>query len=738
MPCGMPNKTNLNEMKSIEFLKIVHLRGPNMWTYRPVLEAWVDIGALEDCPSNTLPGFNERLVAWLPSLREHRCSYGEEGGFIKRLEEGTWPAHIMEHVTLELQNQAGMPGGFGRARSMTAVGRYKVVVRAWHPDVTYAALHAARDLVMAAIEDRPYDVAGTVRRLHEMADRKMLGPSTACIVDAAGSKPRRIPYIRLNDGNLVQLGYGAKSRRIWTAETDRTSAIAESIAGDKDLTKTLLASCGVPVPEGRMVDSPADAWAAAEDIGVPVVVKPYDGNHGRGVSLELMTQAEVEAAYPVADAEGSGVMVERYIRGEEHRLLVVNDKLVAAARGESIYVSGDGRQTIRQLIDSQLNTDPRRGDAEEFPLETIVLERDPLILLLLERQQMNADSVPAPGQKILIQRTGTYATDVTDAVHPDTARVACLAAKVVGLDIAGIDLVAEDIAQPLAAQRGAIVEVNAGPSLLMHLKPAAGQPRPVGEAIVEHLFPNGDDGRIPLVGITGSRDTCAVARIVARLLQLSGRPTGLACRQGLFLDDRQVQAGDCAHWEPGQRLLMNRNVAAVVIENPATTLAGEGLAYDRCQIGVVTAIDNAALMPEHGIDTAELLYKVFRTQIDVVLPSGVAVLNADDPTVASLAELCDGEVILFGADAALPAIVEHRRQGGRAVVVRDQDIVLAAASLEAPLVNVSLVPLLQDSQEHLAGILAALGAGWAIGLSPELLRAGIETYSPQTTHNEVA
>lgn len=719
-------------MKSIEFLKIVHLRGPNMWTYRPVLEAWVDIGELEGFPSNTLPGFNERLVAWLPGLRAHRCSYGEEGGFLKRLEEGTWPAHIMEHVTLELQNQAGMPGGFGRARGMTQVGRYKVVVRAWHPDVTRAALFAARDLVMAAIDDTPFDVAGTIKGLHELADRMMLGPSTACIVDAADSKPRRIPHIRLNDGNLVQLGYGSKSRRIWTAETDRTSAIAESIAGDKDLTKTLLASCGVPVPEGRMVDSPADAWEAAQEIGLPVAVKPYDGNHGRGVSLDLSDRAEIEAAYDVADREGGGVMVERYVRGEEHRLLVVADKLVAACRGESIYIAGDGKSTVRALIDSQLNTDPRRGDAEEFPLETIVLDNDPLIQLMLQRQNMDGDSVPEAGRKVLIQRTGTYSTDVTDDVHPDTARAACLAAKIVGLDIAGIDLVCEDIAQPLAGQQGAVVEVNAGPSLLMHLKPAVGQPRPVGAAIVEHLFPDGGNGRIPVVGITGSRDTTAVARIVAFLLRLDGKRAGLACADGLFHDQRRVQAGDCTHWEHGQRLLMNRNIDAAVIENPARTLAAEGLAYDRCQIGVVTAIDKTALLPEFEISNDELLFKVFRTQIDVVLPDGVAVLNADDPTVASMAELSDGEVIFFSADAAAPQIVEHRRKGGRAVVVRDRDIVLAAASLEAPLLDLAAVPLLERSLEHLPGILAALGAGWALGLSPEMLRAGIETYRPAT------
>jgi cyanophycin synthetase len=712
-------------MKSIEFLKIVHLRGPNMWTYRPVLEAWVDIGELEDCPSNTIPGFYERLSAWLPSLVEHRCSYEERGGFLRRVKEGTWPGHILEHVTLELQNLAGMPGGFGKAREMDKRGHYKVVVRAWHEDVTLAALHAARDLVMAAIEDRPFDVAAAVEHLTDLVDAKCLGPSTASIVDAADA--RDIPAIRLSEGNLVQLGYGARQRRIWTAETDLTSAIAESISRDKDLTKTMLQPCGVPVPEGRMVDSAADAWEAAQEIGLPVCVKPYDGNHGRGVFVDLTTRAEIETAYGVAIDEGSGVMVERSLPGIEHRLLVIGGQLVAATKGDTVAVTGDGKSTIQQLIDSQINSDPRRGTTEEHPLNTIRIDTAARMELARQGFKDGAD-VPPADKTVVIQRSGNHAFDVTDEVHPEVARAACLAAKIVGLDIAGIDLVAEDIARPLEEQRGAIVEVNAGPSLLMHLKPAVGKPRPVGEAIVGHLFPGEGQGRIPVIGITGSRDTAAVAQIVARLLQLDGKRTGLAGSAGLFLDHRQVQAGDCARWEPGQRLLMNRAVDAAVIENPLATMAGEGLAYDRCQVGVVTASDMAALMPEHGIENADQLFKVLRTQVDVVLDGGAAVLNADDETVASLAEFCDGEVIFFGADAAAPLIVEHRRKGGRALVVREGRIVFAAGPLESPLIEMSLVPLLQESGDHLSGILAALGAGWALGLSPELLRAGIETY----------
>ena len=519
------------KFNDIQFLRITALRGPTMWTYRPIIEAWVDIGELEDWPSNKIPGFCERLSAWLPSLIEHRCSEGERGGFLQRLKEGTWAAHILEHATLELQNLAGQRTGFGKARQTSQHGIYKVVIRSRQEEVTRACLSAGRDLVMAAINDTHYDVPAAIERLRELADRLCLGPSTVSIVDAAVE--RGIPFIRLNEGNLVQLGYGARQRRIWTAETDSTSAIAESISRDKDLTKTLLTSCGLPVPEGRIVSGLEDAWEAAEEIGVPVAVKPTDANHARGVSLELTLREQVEAAYRVAEEEGSEVMVERYVPGVEHRLLVVGNRLVAASRGETASVVGDGKSTIVQLIETQINSDPRCGEDESFPLEPIRVEREPAVQLELQRQGFVPESIPPAGKKVLIIRYGNLADDVTDEVHPDVADAATLAARVVGLDIAGVDMVCEDISRPLEEQRGAIVEVNAGPGLLMHLKPAKGKPRPVGEAIAESLFPAGDKGRIPIVGITGSMNTALTARLVSWLLQLTGRHVGLACRDGL-------------------------------------------------------------------------------------------------------------------------------------------------------------------------------------------------------------
>ena len=718
--------------KDIKFLEIRYLRGPNIWTYRPVIEAVVDIGELEDFPSNLIPGFHERLSGFLPSLIDHRCSYGERGGFLRRVREGTWPAHILEHVTLEIQNLAGMPGGFGKARETSTRGVYKVVVRAWHDDVTRACLFAGRELLLAAIKDEDFDVAGTVAHLADMAERKLLGPSTGCIVDAATAKDRRIPAIRLlPTGNLVQLGYGARSRRIWTAETDRTSAIAEGISRDKDLTKTLLKACGVPVPDGRLVDSAEDAWEAAEEIGLPVVVKPSDGNHARGVFTNLMAREEIESAYAAAVEEGSGVIVERYIRGSEHRLLVVGGTLVAAARGETAKVVGDGHSTINALIDAQINSDPRRGAAEEFPLDVIDLADNPVASLEVSRQGFTGESVPPAGREVLIVRSGNHTDDVTDLVHPDTAATASLAARIVGLDIAGVDLVCENIAQPLDGQRGAIVEVNAGPGLLMHLKPESGQPRPVGRAIVDQLFPNGGDGRIPVVGVSGSVGKTTVARLIARLLALSGKHTGLACSGGLFVDRRCIDKADSANWGAAHRLLMNRAVEAAVFENDTDAILNDGLAYDRCQVGVITNVEPERHYGRHDIQTPEQVFTVLRTQVDVVLPSGAAVLNASQPMLVEMAALCDGEVIFFAVDPNLPAIADHVAQGRRAVLVRGDEVAVTNGTDETSLVKLRKIPLTDGGRLdfQIENVLAATAAALALGIAPEIIRTVLETFS---------
>ena len=720
--------------KEIIIRDIINLRGPNIWTYRPVFEAWIDIGEFEDFPSNTLPGFNERLTAFLPSLIEHRCSLDERGGFLKRMENGTWIGHVLEHVALELMTLAGLPGGFGRTRETTTRGVYKLAIRNWQDDITQIALEKGIELIMAAVNDEPFDVAAVVDTLRRKVDRKYLGPSTAAIVGAADD--RDIPAIRLlEDGNLVQLGYSAAMRRIWTAETDQTSAIAETISRDKDLTKELISSVGVPVPEGREVDSAEDAWDAAEDIDGPVVVKPTDGNHGRGVFIDLTTKEEVAKAYAIAVEEGSGVLVERSVQGIEHRLLVVGGKLVAANRSDLITVTGDGQLTVQELIESQVNTDPRRGSTELHPLSIIRI--DTAARIELERQGLTADSVPAKDREVLIQRNANHAFDCTDEVHPETAQQVALAARVVGLDIAGVDLVCEDISKPLDVQGGAIVEVNAGPSLLMHIKPGIGKPRPVGQAIVNNLFANDQSGRVPLVGVSGTHGKTAVAKLVAHLLYISGKHTGLACSDGIFLGRRQVQKTDAANWEGGRRLLLNRAVQAAVVESGARTILGEGMPYDRCSVGVITNIVTADEKLERwdvqptGGEYYTTHRSTYRTQVDVVLPSGHAVLNAEDELVADFADLCDGEVIFFAASAAAPVMAAHLAAGKRGVFVRDGRITMATGEGEAWLLcrlgDVPAIGKLKDPAT-IANVLAAVAAGWALGITFDAITTGIKTY----------
>lgn len=716
----------MTKKNDIKFLRVSYLRGPNIWTYRPVLEAWLDIGELEDYPSNLLPGFTERLSTWLPGLVEHHCGLGYRGGFLERLRDGTWAGHILEHIVLEVQNLAGMKTGFGKTRSTGEHAIYKMAFRTRDETVGRAALDVAHRLMMAAINDEPFDLSSEVARLTDMVDRHCLGPSTAHIVDAATD--RRIPSIRLTDGNLVQLGYGAAQRRIWTAETDRTSAIAEGIASDKDMTKSLLASCGVPVPEGAIARSPEDAWEEAQDIGLPVVVKPIDANHGRGVSLNLMTEAEVKAAYTIASEEGESksVLVERYVTGNEHRLLVVGRKVVAAARGESVWVTGDGRSNVAELCDVQINIDPRRGESEEFPLSPVKPRESEENQLQLQRQGLTPDSVPPEGQKVLIQVNGNVADDVTDLVHPDVAHAAALAARIVGLDIAGIDLVCEDISRPLEEQRGAVIEVNASPGLLAHMKPASGTARNVGKDIVDHLFAEGETARIPVVGVTGSKGCSLITRLVGCLVNITRKEVGVANGEGLYLNARAISTRDSTGVEAAQRILINRNVQTAVFESNARSILQEGLPYDRCTVGVVTDMNGIEDVAEFYVRDEDAMRNVIRSQVDVILPDGVAVLNAADERVAGLAELCDGSVIYYAADETNPILAAHRQNGERVVFARDGRIVLAAGEQETPLIALSAMK--PSTVKYPENVLAAVAAAWALGVPSDLLCGGLRAF----------
>ena len=716
----------------MEFRKVLALRGPNIWANSPVIEAWVDLGELKDRASNEIPGFNERLMSWLPTMIEHRCSIGERGGFFERLRRGTYMAHILEHVTLEIQTLAGVEVGYGRARETSEEGVYKVVFKYKEENLGRACIATARELLLAAVHDRPFDVQAAIHPLHEMAERFMLGPSTNAIVQAA--RERGIPHYRLNTQSLVQFGYGSKQRRIQAAETDRSSAVAESIAQDKDLTRMFLQTVGVPVPDGRPVTDAEDAWAAAQEIGAAVVVKPQDGSQGRGVATNLQTREQVIAAYQAALQESDSIIVERYAAGHDYRLLVVGGKVVAASRREPAHVIGDGTHTIRQLVDVA-NTDPRRGDHHANVLSKMRL--DAVALGVLHDQGCTPESIPTVGQLVLIRRnanlsTGGTAIDVTERVHPAVAARAVDAAQVIGLDLCGIDVVARDISIPLEEQGGIVVEVNAAPGLRMHLAPSVGVPRPVGEAIIDMLFEPGNNGRIPIVAVTGVNGKTTTTRFIAHLLKGTGRRVGMTCTDGIYFEDRRVDHDDCAGPSSARRVLMNPNIDVAVFETARGGILRAGLGFDQCDVAVVTNIGDGDHLGLHDIHTPEDLAKVKRTIVDVVArDTGTAVLNAADPLVANMAQYSRGKVLFFAIDGQHPVIVQHRSVGGRAVFVREQAIILAEGDHETPLTTLNHIPLTHHGRIsfEVENTLAALGAAWALGLSKETIVARAESFA---------
>ncbi len=721
----------------MEILKINALRGPNVWANFPVLEVWVKLGVYNEKSSEEYPGFNDRLKSWLPSLIEHRCSVGERGGFFVRLDRGTYLGHILEHVALELQTLAGTDVGFGRARETSVEGTYRVAIKFQEEKLGLEAIYAARELIMAAVHDTPFDVSGTIERLKDLAHDLCLGPSTRSIVEAA--RARGIPWRRLTEGSMVQFGYGARIRRICAAETDRTGAIAEMIAQGKELTKKILREIGVPVPDGRPVKDADDAWEAAQEIGLPVVVKPQNGNQGRGVATNLRSEAEVRAAYAAAYAREDEVLLEKYAPGCDWRLLVIGDKLVAAARREPAHVFGDGKRTIRDLV-AEVNKDPRRSDGHATALSFVKL--DDVALEVLKSQGFEADSVPPSGLKVLIRRnanlsTGGTAEDVTDTVHPDVAARAIEAAKVVGLDIAGIDIVAEDISQPLEDQHGVIVEVNAAPGLRMHLEPSGGKPRAVGEAIIQMMFGEDQTGRIPIVSVTGTNGKTTTTRLIAHILRRRNARVGMTTTDGIFLNDRLIDRGDCSGPKSARCVLSNPCVDAAVFETARGGIVREGLGFDRCDVGVVTNIGAGDHLGLADIQTPEQLAKVKRVVVESVSRDGSAVLNADDPLVIEMAEYCKGGVIFFSRDEQSPVLKKHLEQGKPVTFVRDNKIIQADREGESTLMSLDQIPLTHGGRIgfQVDNVLAAAAACWGLGIDEENIIAGLESFTPDLQHS---
>jgi cyanophycin synthetase len=715
----------------MQILKVNKLRGPNIWANFPVLEAWVDLEELKDTSSEMIPGFNERLMGWLPSLVEHRCSVGERGGFFVRLRRGTYMAHILEHVALELQTLAGTPVGYGRARESNVDGIYKVAIAYKEEKLGLACVEKAFELILAAVHDTPFDVHAEIAKLKEYGYEVCLGPSTRAIVDAA--KARSIPWRRLNEGSLVQLGYGVNQRRICTAEADTTSAIAESIAQDKDLTRMLLKTIGVPTPEGRPVESAEDAWEAAEDIGLPVVIKPQYGNHGRGVATNLQDRSQVEAAYLAAREEGRSIICERHAPGDDYRVLVIGGKMVAAARREPAHVIGDGQSTVQQLIDI-VNQDPRRSDGHSTSLSLIKI--DAVALGVLLEQGLTPDTIAPLGKKVLIRRnanlsTGGTAVDVTDLIHPDVARQCVEAARVIGLDIAGVDVVAQDITQPLQGQRGVIVEVNAGPGLRMHIEPSSGSPQPVGQSIIDMMFPENNNGRVPIVSITGVNGKTTTTRLVAHIIACSGKKVGMTCTDGIYIAGRRIDSGDCSGPQSARAVLMNPAVEAAVLETARGGILREGLGFDTCDVGVVTNIGEGDHLGIADIENIEQLAKVKRCIIEAVHKNGTGVLKANDPLTAEMAEKCKGAVIFFAIDGNDPVLSAHRAKGGRGAFVRDNAVVLAEGNTDFVLLSLERVPLTHNGRIgfQVENVLAAASACWSLGMPCEQIRLGLESFS---------
>ena len=716
-------------MPDLDIREILMLRGPNIWANYQVLEAWVDLGNLKDASSEEIPGFVDRLMGLLPGLIEHRCSVGERGGFLQRLNRGTYPAHILEHVTLEMQTLAGHAVGYGKARATCVEGLYKVVFRYVDETVAETCLRSARDLLLALYNNQPFDIESEIKRLQDVVDRNSLGPSTNAMVNAA--RERDIPWRRLQEGrSLVQFGQGARQRRIWTAETDRTGAIAEYIAQDKELTRSVLVQAGVPMPEGRVVSDAADAWDAAQDIGLPVVVKPRDANHGRGVFVDLRTRETIAECFDLADKEGNGVMVEKFIPGTDHRLLVVGKEFIAASRGDPAIIVGDGKSNVTELIESQLNSDPRRSALETSVWDVFdVVNWDPAVLTEIRLQGHTTTSVPRVGERVIISRFANWAIDITDAVHPSIRDHVVTAARVVGLDIAGIDVVCKDIAVPLEEQGGAIVEINASPGLLMHLKPSIGKVRPVGEAIINMLFEPGDDGRIPIVGVTGSSGKTTTIRLLTHLLSTSGKRLGIASSDGLQFGHRHVKSKVGDRISGSQGILLHPWTELAICEISTETILREGIGFDRCQVGIVTNVSRDQLGMNY-IDTIEQMAKVKRCIVDIVLPTGTAVLNADDPLVAEMASYCKGSILYFSRSDASAVVQAHAEAGGRSLYVKDNHIVLAEGKTERTLCPVADVPLPLDGpfNFHIEAVLASLGSAWALGVTDTDLAANLRSF----------
>ena len=707
----------------MEVSRIRALRGPNLWSHHTAIEAIVTCTQQELNIIN-LPDFEPQLRARFPAL-----SALQPTGY----NDAIPVAHVFEHVALGLQAQAGCPVTFSRTTQTVEAGTFQVVVEYTEEAVGRRAFELAEQLCDAARNNTAFDLDAALHELRELDEDIRLGPSTGSIVDAAIK--RNIPYRRLTEGSLVMFGWGSKQRRIQAAEMDCTSAIAEAIAQDKDLTKKLLAAAGVPVPQGRAVNSPDDAWQVAMQIGLPVVVKPQDGNQGKGVTVNITSREQCDAAYHTASQFRDDILVERYLPGSDYRLLVIGNKLVAAARRDPPQVVGDGTRTIKELVDL-VNQDPKRGSGHATSLTKIRF--DDIALASLALQGFTADSVPPKGRRVNLRNnanlsTGGSATDVTDDVHPEVAARAIAAAQMVGLDICGVDLVCDSVLKPIEEQNGGIVEVNAAPGLRMHISPSFGKGRNVGEAIVSTMFEDGNDGRIPVIAVTGTNGKTTTVRLIAHLLTAAGLRTGMTNTDGVYVEGVQIDSGDCSGPKSARNVLLHPDVDAAVFETARGGVLREGLAFDRCQVAVITNIGTGDHLGLNYITSVEDLAVLKRVIVQNVADNGVAVLNAADPIVVSMAKNCLGKVTFFAPDRTEPAMATHRAQGNRVVYVENGQIVAEEGKFKHH-IPLKTIPITHGGSIafQVENVMASVAAAWGVNISWEAIERGLTTFANDT------
>jgi cyanophycin synthetase len=723
-------------------LTIVHervFRGPNYYSYDPSIKLLVDLGSLEFWPSNTIEGFTETLLESLPGVGEHSCSRGHAGGFRERLLEGTWAGHVAEHIAIELQRESGAQVYRGKTRGSGAPGRYNVIYGYWEEQVGLAAGRIAVRLVNHLVQPDPdFDLVDELDGLIRLAERRAFGPSTQAILDEAAS--RDIPFIRLNEQSLVQLGQGKYQQRIRATMTSMTSALAVDIAQDKKLTNQLLASAGLPVPRSDVVRSADDAVAAAKRIGYPVVTKPLDGNHGRGVGIGIRSDRAVRTGFNRAlkQARGGEVVVEQMVEGNDYRILVVGGQMVAVAERVPAHVVGDGTHTVRELVDIT-NADPRRGIGHEKVLTRIRLgeEAD----RILRAQKRSLDDVAEEGAVVHLAATGNMSTggsaiDRTWEAHEDNVDIAEEAARVVGLDIAGIDFLAPDITKPVRETGGAIIEVNASPGFRMHTHPTEGDPQYAARPVIDLLFPAGRPSRIPIVAVTGSNGKTTTVRMISHIMKGKGHKVGLTSTDGIYIDERLTQQVDASGPRSALKVLQNPRVDLAVFEVARGGILREGLGYGRNDVAVVLNVtgDHLGL---GEIETMEQLAAVKQVIVEAVPRDGVAVLNADDPLVAGMRRACSGSVIFFSAQQDNELVERWVRRGGKAVVLEQEPqgelmVIRDGSRRTMPIGHTHLFPATFDGRArmNIQNALAAAAAAHAVGAHLHDIRHGLRTFAP--------